>query len=80
MTKVTFVIDHTHRLNNSKNGNPRFLIVTADGDEYITQSDGSVGFEISNLSHELRKRNADTPVTATLSRNGRITAIEIEGE
>lgn len=59
------------RLPNSMRGNPRWQVWFTDGDVRITQSDANVGFEINKPEHRNRE------VKVSLSKNGRITHIEV---
>lgn len=45
-------ITELRRLSNSINGNPRYLIKLDNGNEYITKSDGSIGYELQNYNFE----------------------------
>jgi hypothetical protein len=58
------------RLNNSVNGNPRWLVLLDDGTETETQSDAGIGGVIDNSEYR------DVPLTVTLSRAGRITHVK----
>ena len=59
------VVDTT-RLNNSVNGNPRYIVTFDDGSEIITQSDAAISYGITNREYR------DQPHDAELSRAGRL--------
>lgn len=68
MANATYVktIAELERMNNSANGNPRFLVKFTDGTEASTQVDAAVAYGLENP--EFR----DVPVTFTVTRAGRI--------
>ena len=59
-------IESYDRLNNSVHGNPRYRVITSDG-EYLTSSDTSASYEVPN--------NAGKRVRLELTRAYRITKI-----
>jgi hypothetical protein len=59
-------IDHTVRLNNTVNGNPRYRVYFTDGTEAVTQSDASVAYGIENSDMQ------GVPLLISFSRNGTI--------
>lgn len=46
--KLQVAVTGYTRLNNSVNGNPRFTLHTLEHGNFQTQSDSSVGYEVSN--------------------------------
>ena len=58
------------RLNNSVNGNPRFMLELDNGREYMTSSDASCSYEVDNYA-----RSGD-PFDAWLTKAGRIQVID----
>jgi len=73
----TYVIDHVIRLNNSKNGNPRYDVHFTNGESYRTQSDGSVNYDIDNI---MMSKNTGRPVTVQLTPGRRIYAIKLNSD
>lgn len=47
--KVQVAVTGYTRLNNSVNGNPRFTLHTVEHGNFQTQSDSSVGYDVSNV-------------------------------
>ena len=62
-----YVISDLKPLNNSVNGNPRWLVTFKDGTEAITQSDVSCSYGLNNP--DMR----GVPLNVRFSRAGRIT-------
>jgi hypothetical protein len=73
----TYVIDHVIRLKNSVNGNPRYDVHFTNGERYRTESDGSVNYDIPNLT---MSKDKGRPVTVKLTRRGQIQAIDFNEE
>lgn len=69
----TLTIESLERLRLSVNGNPRFRVRFTNGTVAITQTDGSVGYEIDNPEYR------DVPLLVEFSRGGRITAVTVAG-
>lgn len=70
-TKITTTIVASDRLNNSRNGNPRYRIAFGDGEMRTSQSDAAWCYGFGNPG----LRNGDT-VTLTLSKAGYIEHME----
>lgn len=68
MEKI-LTIDTLERLNNSRNGNPRFRVTFTDGTVAQTETDGSVNYVIEN------KEFRDVPLKVTFTKAGRIKHI-----
>jgi hypothetical protein len=58
------------RLDNSVNGNPRYILHTDNG-PYITQTDAALGYEIGNLRNRIPAKGA-MEVTLHLSETGKV--------
>jgi hypothetical protein len=70
--KFTAVFKGADRLPNSSNGNPRWLLLTSEGN-YGTEPDASLGYEVSNHLHStLGLVGKRVEFTATESRAGRL--------
>jgi hypothetical protein len=59
------------RMNSSRNGNPRFLVLLDDGTEAPTQPDASISYGIGNPEYR------DVPLTVSLNGRGFITNVEV---
>lgn len=58
-------VDHLERLNNSRDGNPRYKVYFTDGDVYQTEDNASCNYGIENS--EMRSE-----IEFTVTRAGRI--------
>lgn len=58
------------RLTNTVNGNPRYRLITADG-EYLISSDSACAYDVQNILHRKGEGEA-VPVTLSLTRAGRV--------
>ena len=47
-TKITGEIAQIDRVATSRNGNPTYRVTLIDGRSYLTETDGSVGYEAAN--------------------------------
>lgn len=61
---INGTIEALERLQNSENGNPRYLIHLKDGGSLQTKPDAMVAFEISNSEYQ------DVPVTLFADNEG----------
>lgn len=71
---ITTVFRGATRKGASVNGNPTWILHTDDGD-YTTQSDASLGYEVSNLTHS-RLGIVGKRVVLTMTRAGRVWDIK----
>lgn len=62
------------RLNNSRNGNPRYKLYTEDG-FFITQTDAQLGYQIPNIHID---PEAGTEVVMTATAAARVWNIEVQ--
>lgn len=62
------------RLNSSTNGNPRFRLVTMEGD-YVTQSDSACSYDVENIVRKI-PHGESLAVTLSLTPAGRVWNIE----
>ena len=63
------VIESLTRLNNSVNGNPRYLVHFTDGSSAKTKSDASLGYAIANPEYR------DKPLEVVFTRSGNIESL-----
>lgn len=68
--KITTHLIFAHRLENSRNGNPRYDVATADG-TYRTASNSAAGYVLSSGM-------MDRPVTLTLNPRKQIVKVELQ--
>lgn len=66
---VNVTVTRVKRLTNSAEGNPRYSIVT-EGERYVTQTNGSVGYTIDNLFQV--DEDIRVPATLTLTNGGKV--------
>ena len=73
-TTITVDLYGAARLNNSRNGNPRFTLRTSDG-PIATQTDAAIGYEVENFTRGI---DPDRPprVVLSLTRSGHVWNIE----
>ncbi|MGC2652286.1 MAG: hypothetical protein WA317_01500 [Mycobacterium sp.] len=60
------------RKGTSRKGNPTWSLVTSAG-VYLTESDGSIGYSISNYTGRSSDRLVDQDVEFTVTKNDRVT-------
>ncbi len=70
MSTVETRIEKIERMNNSKDGNPRFRLHTADG-AYATMPDASVAYGIENPEYQ------EGRVRLTLNSKGQVEHAEV---
>lgn len=73
-TTVRAELLYAVRLNNSTNGNPRFRLVTTEG-EYVTQSDAACSYDVDNITRRI-PRGESRPVVLSLTPAGRVWNLE----
>jgi hypothetical protein len=71
--QITTTLKGAVRLNNTVNGNPRFDLITADGD-FMISSDSACSYDVENFVGRIR--HGEDRVTLSLTRAGRVWNIK----
>ncbi len=58
-TPVRVTLTKVERMRMSESGNPRWRLITDDGRRFMTEVDGSVGYEVDNLTRGLWRMPRD---------------------
>lgn len=73
-TTTTGEIAQIERVATSRNGNPTYRVYLTDGRSFLTETDGSVGYSVTN--YRPRRGESSTPVVLTIyGKRERITSI-----
>ena len=79
-TTTTGTIVSVEHAATSRMGNPTYRIKLEDGREFLTETDGQIGYAAQNYAPRRHLDGEPTPATLHLGARGRVWNITREGE